>query len=143
MGEEENIEQTEESNEKTVGFEDDWVTVNPSDVAGAEADANEGAIENEEAEGEPEDEPEEEIIVNGKIIITFLNPGYLTAWFTEHATSSEHESMRESEARCGPLYRSVVLNFNDMGSTRNIIESAFLQKIDPIERQNFTIYMQL
>ena len=79
MGEEENIEQTEESNEKTVGFEDDWVTVNPSDVAGAEAEANEGAIENEEAEGEPEDEPEEEIIVNGKIIITFLNPGYLTA----------------------------------------------------------------
>ena len=79
MGEEENIEQTEESNEKTVGFEDDWVTVNPSDVAGAEADANEGPIENEEAEGEPEDEPEEEIIVNGKIIITFLNPGYLTA----------------------------------------------------------------
>ena len=79
MGEEENIEQTEESNEKTVGFEDDWVTVNPSDVAGAEADANEGPIENEEAEGEPEDEPEEEIIVNGKIIIKFLNPGYLTA----------------------------------------------------------------
>ena len=60
-------------------FEDDWVTVNPSDVAGAEADANEGPIENEEAEGEPEDEPEEEIIVNGKIIIKFLNPGYLTA----------------------------------------------------------------
>lgn len=65
MGEEENIEQTEELNEKTVGFEDDWVTVNPSDVAGAEAKENEGAAGNVEAEEEPEDEPEEEIVVNG------------------------------------------------------------------------------
>ena len=63
MGEEENIEKTED--EKTVGFEDDWVTVNPSDVAGAEAEANEGEVDNEEAEEEPEEEPEEEIIVNG------------------------------------------------------------------------------
>ena len=64
MGEE-NIEQTEELNEKTVGFEDDWVTVNSSDVAGIEAEENEGTAENAEAEEEPEDEPEEEIIVNG------------------------------------------------------------------------------
>ena len=62
MGEEENIEKTED--EKTVGFEDDWVTVNPSDVAGAEAEATEGEVDNEEVE-EPEEEPEEEIIVNG------------------------------------------------------------------------------
>ena len=63
MGEEENTEQTED--EKTVGFEDDWVTVNPSDVAGAEAEPNEGEVDNEEVEEEPEEEPEEEIIVNG------------------------------------------------------------------------------
>ena len=63
MGEEEKIEQTED--EKTVGFEDDWVTVNPSDVAGVEVEANEGEVGNEEAEEEPEEEPDEEIIVNG------------------------------------------------------------------------------
>ena len=63
MGEEENIEKTED--EKTVGFEDDWVTVNPSDVAGAEVEANEGEVDNEEVEEEPEEELEEEIIVNG------------------------------------------------------------------------------
>ena len=68
--EDQNIEQTEELNEKTVGFEDDWVTVNPADVAGAEAEPNKqmNEAETEDAEGEPEDEPEEEIIVNGKLI---------------------------------------------------------------------------
>ena len=69
--EDQNIEQTEDSNEKTVGFEDDWVTVNPADVAGADAEANKqmNEAETEEAEREPEDEPEEEIIVNGKLIV--------------------------------------------------------------------------
>ena len=69
--EDQNIEQTEDSNEKTVGFEDDWVTVNPADVAGADAEANKqmNEADSEEAEREPEDEPEEEIIVNGKLIV--------------------------------------------------------------------------
>ena len=69
--EDQNIEQTEDSNEKTVGFEDDWVTVNPADVAGADAEANKqmNEAETEEVEGEPEDEPEEEIIVNGKLFV--------------------------------------------------------------------------
>ena len=69
--EDQNIEQTEELNEKTVGFEDDWVTVNPADVAGAEDEPNKqmNEAETEDAEGEPEDEPEEEIIVNGKLIV--------------------------------------------------------------------------
>ena len=63
MEKEGNIEQTED--EKTVGFEDDWVTVNPSDVAGAEVEATEGEVDNEEVEQEPEEESEEDIIVNG------------------------------------------------------------------------------
>ena len=63
MGEEQKTEQTEA--EKNVVFEDDWVTVNPSDVAGVEAEATEGEVDNEEVEEQPEEEPEEEIIVNG------------------------------------------------------------------------------
>jgi len=64
--EDENVEQSEDSNEKTVGFEDDWVTVNPSDVAGTETneEKKDSDADNEDVEGEPEDEPEEEIIVN-------------------------------------------------------------------------------
>ena len=68
MEEDENVEQSEDSNEKTVGFEDDLVTVNPSDVAGTETneEKKDSDADNEDVEGEPEDEPEEEIIVNGK-----------------------------------------------------------------------------